>query len=154
MAKSGKWFDEISIGLRQYFRIGQKLSYQRIPDKLFHYLYDSMLYLRHGKKITDIGNAFAAMAAFNDKFTQHPLHRGFYYDKPRHALVGTATGVDINVSQGKHHILELNRAIGILEIIRPIYQFEVRAGDIPDRCLCEKVPVQESVCHVQPTALI
>jgi hypothetical protein len=121
MARSGKRFDEISIGLRKYLGISQKLSYQRVPDKLFHYLYDSLLYLQYGKKITNIGNAFAALAAFDDKFGQHPLHLGFYYDKSGHALVGTATGVDINVSNGKHHILELNRGIGILETIRPIY---------------------------------
>ncbi len=122
MARSGRWLDEISIGMRKYLGISQKYSYQRVPDKLLHYLYDSLLYMRYGKKIANLGNAFSAMAAFAGKFEQHPLQRGFFYDKSRHALIGTATGVDINVSNGRHHILELNRSIGILEAIRPIYR--------------------------------
>ena len=122
IAKSGRCFDEISIFNRVFLGIGQKQSYQRIPDKLIHYTYDSILKLKYGKKIQNIGNAYESLLNFNDKFDQHPLHRGFYYDKDRHSLVGTATGIDINVSNGKHHIIELNRSIGILEVIRPIYK--------------------------------
>jgi hypothetical protein len=121
MARSGRIFDRIAIGLRRYLGISQKYSYQRVPDKLCHFMFDSALYLRYGKMIDNIGNAFVSLADFDGRFDQHPLHRGFFYDKSRHALVGTATGIDLNVSKGKHHIIELNRAIGILEIIRPIY---------------------------------
>jgi hypothetical protein len=121
MANSGKRFDEVSIALKKHLGIGQKYSYQRIPDKLGHYLYDYIQYLKYGKDVQHIGNAFEAMVSTQGRFEQHPLHRGFYYDKNRHSLVGTATGIDINVSNGKHHILELNRSIGILEKIRPIY---------------------------------
>ncbi len=122
MAKSGKVFDNFSIGLRKHLQIGQKYSYQRIPDKLSHYLYDSLLYLKYGKKISKIGDAYRDLSKCDNKFEQHPIHRGFFYDESRHALVGTATGIDINQSDGKHHILELNRSIGILEKIRPIYK--------------------------------
>jgi hypothetical protein len=122
MARVGKRFDEVSIAIRKHLGIGQKYSYQRIPDKLFHYLYDSIQVLKHGKEVQNIGNAFEAMVSTPGQFDQHPLHRGFYYDKARHSLVGTATGIDINVSNGKHHILELNRSIGILDKIRPIYK--------------------------------
>jgi len=121
MARSGKVFDQFSIALRKYFGISQKYSYQRIPDKILHYVYDAVLKLSKGKKIDNIGNAYQSMIDFDGKFPQHPLHRGYYYDRNNHSLVGTATGLDINVSSGKHHILELNRSIGILEIIRPIY---------------------------------
>ncbi|MDA3886298.1 MAG: hypothetical protein PF638_11955 [Candidatus Delongbacteria bacterium] len=121
MANSGKSFDKISIALRKYFGIRQKYSYQRIPDKILHYIYDYFLFLQKGKKIQNIGNAFETMLDNDMKFEQHPIHRGFYYDKSRHSLVGIATGIDINVSNGKHHIIELNRSIGILENIRPIY---------------------------------
>jgi hypothetical protein len=122
VAKSGKNFDKLSIGFKKNLGIGQKLSYQRIPDKMFHYIYDILLKIKHGKKVDNLGNAFESLLDFNAKFEQHPLHRGFYYDEQRHSLVGTATGIDLNVSNGKHHIIELNRSIGILEIIRPIYK--------------------------------
>ncbi len=121
MALSGKFFDNIPIFIRKNLGFGQKHSYQRIPDKMLHYIYDLMLYIKYGNKIQNIGNAFESLVNFDDKFKQHPLHLGFYYDKNLHSLVGTATGIDINVSNGKHHIIELNRSIGILEQIRPIY---------------------------------
>jgi hypothetical protein len=121
IAQSGRFFDKLTIGMRKNIGIGQKLSYQRIPDKFLHYMYDAGLKIKHGKKIDHFGNAFESLIEFDEKFAQHPLHKGFYYDKNQHALVGTATGMDINVSNGKHHIIELNRSIGILEKIRPIY---------------------------------
>lgn len=122
MALSGKRFDQFSIAIRKHLGIGQKYSYQRIPDKLMHYLYDFALKMRFDSKIQNVGNAYETLINHNDRFVQHPLHRGFFYDQQKHALVGTATGIDINVSNGKHHIIELNRSIGILEVIRPIYQ--------------------------------
>lgn len=121
-ARSGRRFDRVAIGLRRYLGISQKHSYHRVPDKICHYLFDAAFLLRRGTMVDNVGNAFAALAVFNGRFEQHPLQRGFFYDKSRHALVGTATGVDLNASGGKHHILELNRAIGLLEIIRPIYK--------------------------------
>ncbi len=121
IANSGRFFDKLTIGMRKNMGIGQKLSYQRIPDKLMHYMYDAGLKIKHGKKVDHFGNAFESLIDFDEKFKQHPLHKGFYYDKKQHSLVGTATGLDINVSNGKHHIIELNRSIGILEKIRPIY---------------------------------
>ena len=122
MAKCGKTFDQISITLKKDFGIGQKYSFQRIPDKLLHYLYDCYLFFRHGGSVDNIGNAYESMVSFDSKFAQHPIHRGFFYDKSRHALVGTITGIDLNASNGKHHFLELNRSTGLLEIIRPIYK--------------------------------
>jgi len=121
IARSGKFFDAFPVFNKKYLGIGQKLSYQRIPDKILHYAYDILLKIRYGKQITNTGNAFESLCSYGAKFEQHPLHRGFYYNSDTHSLVGTATGLDINVSNGKHHIIELNRAIGILEIIRPIY---------------------------------
>ncbi len=121
MAKSGKQFDKLSIALCKYFYLKQKYSYQRIPDKILHYIYDGLLKVKYGKSITHIGNAFESLIEYDSQFSQHPIHKGFFYDKNTHSLVGTATGIDINVSNGKHHIIELNRSIGILEVIRPIY---------------------------------
>ena len=159
MARSGRRFDRMAIGLRKYFGIGLKLSYQRVPDKLCHFLYDSALYLRYGRMINNIGNAFASLADFDDSFAQHPLHRGFFYDKSRHALVGTATGIDLNVSRGKHHILELNRAIGILEIIRPIYHTKYgpeiyRIANFAKKHKFKKVYVLYSRLHLYKKELI
>jgi len=153
MARSGRRFDRIAICLRRYIGISQKHSYQRVPDKLCHFLFDSALYLRYGRMIDNRGNAFASLADFDSCFEQHPLHRGFFYDKSRHALVGTATGVDINVSYGRHHILELNRAIGILEIIRPIYKTKYgpeiyRIVDFAKKHQFKKVYVMYSRLHL------
>jgi len=122
IARSGKFFDKFPIFNKKHFGIGQKFSYQRIPDKMMHYAYDILLKIKHGKQLTYTGNAFETLCSYNAQFEQHPLHRGFYYNSETHSLVGTATGLDINSSNGKHHIIELNRAIGILEIIRPIYK--------------------------------
>lgn len=121
IAQSGRFFDNLTIGMSKSFGLRQKFSYQRIPDKIMHYIYDAGLRIKHGKNVDCIGNAYESLIKYDDSFDQHPLHKGFFYDKNRHSLVGTATGIDINVSNGKHHIIELNRSIGILEKIRPIY---------------------------------
>ena len=122
MARSGKRFDCAAIALRKYLGMGMKHSYHRIPDKVCHYVHDAYLALLKRQQIEHLGNAFHSLAKADSAFEQHPLHRGFFYDQSRHSLVGTATGIDINVSNGKHHLLELNRSVGLLEIIRPIYK--------------------------------
>lgn len=159
MARSGRRCDWIAIALRKYLGIGQKFSYQRVPDKLCHFLFDGALYLRHGRMIDHIGNAYSSLTDFDGCFEQHPLHRGFFYDKFKHALVGTATGIDLNVSRGKHHILELNRSIGILEIIRPIYRTKYgpevyRIADFAKRQGFRKVYVMYSRLHLYRKELL
>jgi hypothetical protein len=159
IARSGKAFDQVSIALRKYLGISQKYSYQRIPDKILHYAYDIILNMQKGLEVKNIGNAFQSLISSDEKFDQHPLHRGFFYDRNNHSLVGTAAGLDINVSNGKHHILEVNRSIGILEIIRPIYRTKYgpeiyRIADFAKKYKFKKVYVMYSRLHLYRKELI
>lgn len=124
VGKSRSFFDAVAGRLMRLLKINLKHSYQHIPDRSLHYLFDLIESARTGGIVPGFGNVCSLVGELEGPLEQPPVHRGYWYDRSQHTMVGFVLGLDLIQHEGKHVVLEMNTSAGMKPARRALYDSE------------------------------
>ncbi|MBW4709180.1 hypothetical protein KX928_15415 [Roseobacter sp. YSTF-M11] len=71
------------------------------------------------------GRPHAAALASSARLDQTPEYRAYWYDRDKHALVGTLVGLDLHRFNGRYYALECNLTAGLMPERRVLYSEDI-----------------------------
>ena len=78
------------------------------PHGAANLIYDLIESPRSGFRLSNFGQVNLAALDTQFRLPQLPRYQGYWYDRPRHALVGMHLGLDILRNQGRYYLIESN----------------------------------------------
>jgi len=94
---------------------------RRAPHIAANLLYDSSEWLRNGFRLDRPGQIHLAALEVPGRLPQPPTHRGYWYDRERHACVGMHLGLDLIRHQDRYYLIEANLGAALRRHRRALY---------------------------------